>query len=150
MDQLETISTLGIEELRKILQENDVRETGTSREDLAEQVSHILLTNRMIQEMMEEPVEDSVEESVEDSVETASPRSHRPLPRTIEREQQDIEYAQAVAQDTIDTGNGANVANVSYITDQIDQIDHIIPSNEHQMTLDELRAQRLLYYNNTA
>ena len=53
MDQLSNLHNLSLAELRKILSDNDVKETSSSKESLINQVSEVLLTNMMIQDMME-------------------------------------------------------------------------------------------------
>ena len=143
MDQLETLPTLSIAELRKILQDNEVMEVGESKEELVEQVSQILLTNMVIQEMMEEGPDQPTPTMTPTMTPTPTIAEET---RTREREQQDREYEQAVAQDiTITPQPYAFDENGDYIIDQPDQI----PINE-ELTIDELRSLRLTYYSGIA
>ena len=77
---------MSIAELRKVLQDNDVVESASSKEELQQQVGETLLTNMMMQEMMEHDVSQRGQEVV-------PPRKD---PRTLEREKQDEEYQQAL------------------------------------------------------
>ena len=86
MELLSTIHTMSIAELRKVLQDNDVVESASSKEELQQQVGETLLTNMMMQEMMEHDVSQRGQEVV-------PPRKD---PRTLEREKQDEEYQQAL------------------------------------------------------
>ena len=88
MDQLTEINSLSIAELRKILKDNDVKETSTDKEGLIYQVTDVLLTNMAIQDMMEYdsiiPFEKTINENV------------KPDPNTILREEQDREYRECL------------------------------------------------------
>jgi hypothetical protein len=87
MEQLTNINSLRIAELRKILKDNDVKETSSDKEGLINQVTDVLLTNMEIQDMMEydiNPIEKTINENV------------KPDPNTILREQQDREYRECL------------------------------------------------------
>ena len=53
MDKLTKMNSLSIAELRKILKDNDVKETSSDKEGLIYQATDVLLTNMAIQDMME-------------------------------------------------------------------------------------------------
>jgi len=88
MDQLTKVYSLSIAELRKILKDNDVKETSSDKEGLVYQATDVLLTNMAIQDMMEYdriiPFEKTINENV------------KPDPNTILREQQDREYRECL------------------------------------------------------
>jgi len=87
MEQLTKINSLSIAELRKILKDNDVKETSSDKEGLIHQATDVLLTNMAIQDMMEydiNPFEKTINENV------------KPDPNTILREQQDREYKECL------------------------------------------------------
>ena len=126
MELLSSIHTMSIAELRKILQDNNVVETASSKEDLQQQVGETLLTTLMMQEMMDQDVE--VNET------SKKPRKDQ---RTIEREQQDKEYQQALFLD--ERGN--------YIIKQPQQMDQFTeePIFE-ELSPQSLRKKRMQYY----
>ena len=84
MDQLTKINSLSIAELRKILKDNDIKETSTDKEGLIYQATDVLLTNMAIQDIMEYDSIISFEKTINENV--------KPDPNTILREQQDREY----------------------------------------------------------
>jgi len=88
MDLLTKINSLSISELRKILKDNDVKETSYDKEGLVYQATDVLLTNMAIQEIMdhESLPEKIINENVKPDVNV------KPDPNTILREQQDREY----------------------------------------------------------
>lgn len=83
-------STLSLAELRKILTDNDVKDTSTSKEELVELVVNVVETNSLIEQMMHEEVELQETDPITDPI---------PDPRTLEREQQDLEYQRSLQQD---------------------------------------------------
>ena len=103
MDQLETISTLSIAELRKILSDNDVQDTSGSKEELQAIVSDTLLTKMMINQLQEESEKEYLE-SVELS---RSMERSRVAKEQEERDsilqKQGLEYEDCVQQDLVDT-----------------------------------------------
>ncbi len=126
MELLSSIHTMSIAELRKILKDNNVVETASSKEDLQQQVGETLLSNMMMQEMMENNVE--VNEP------SKNPQKDS---RTLEREQQDKEYQQALFLD--ERGN--------YIIKQPQQMDQFTeePIFE-ELSPQSLRNKRMQYY----
>ena len=86
MEQLTKINSLSIAELRKILRDNDVKETSSDKEGLIHQATDVLLTNMAIQDMMEYdniiPFEKTINE--------------KPDPNTVLREEQDREYKECL------------------------------------------------------
>lgn len=91
MDQLTKINSLSIAELRKILKDNDVKETSSDKEGLVYQATDILLTNMAIQDMMEYDTIIPFEKTMNENV--------KPDPNTILREQQDREYRECLELD---------------------------------------------------
>ena len=85
-------SLLSLAELRKILTDNGVKDTATSKEELVELVVNVVETNSLIEQMMHEEVE-LQEPRLLEQVESI------PDPRTLEREQQDLEYQRSLQQD---------------------------------------------------
>ena len=88
MDKLTKINSLSIAELRKILKDNDVKETSTDKEGLIYQATDILLTNMAIQDMMEYDTIIPFEKTINENV--------KPDPNTILRENQDREYRECL------------------------------------------------------
>ena len=126
MELLSTIHTMSIAELRKVLQDNNVVESASSKEELQQQVGETLLSNMMMQEMMENDVE--VNEP------SKNPQKDS---RTLEREQQDKEYQQALFFD--ERGK--------YIIKQPQQMDQFTeePIFE-ELSPQSLRKKRMQYY----
>ena len=126
MELLSTIHTMSIAELRNVLQDNNVVESASSKEELQQQVGETLLSNMMMQEMMEQDLE--VREQ---------PKTHPKDPRTLEREQQDKEYEQALFFD--ERGK--------YIIKQPQQMDQFTeePIFE-ELSPQSLRKKRMQYY----
>jgi hypothetical protein len=88
MEQLTKINSLSIAELRKILKDNDIKETSSDKEGLVYQATDILLTNMAIQDMMEYDTIIPLEKTINENV--------NPVPNTILREQQDREYRECL------------------------------------------------------
>lgn len=126
MELLSTIHTMSIAELRKVLQDNNVVESASSKEELQQQVGETLLSNMMMQDMMTQDVE--VREQ---------PKIPQKDPRTLEREQQDKEYEQALFFD--ERGK--------YIIKQPQQMDQFTeePIFE-ELSPQSLRKKRMQYY----
>ena len=126
MELLSTIHTMSIAELRKILQDNNVVESASSKEELQQQVGETLLSNMMMQDMMTQDVE-VIEQ----------PKIPHKDPRTLEREQQDKEYEQALFFD--ERGK--------YIIKQPQQMDQFTeePIFE-ELSPQSLRKKRMQYY----
>ena len=117
---------MSIAELRKVLQDNNVVESASSKEELQQQVGETLLSNMMMQEMMEQDLE--VREQ---------PKTPQKDPRTLEREHQDKEYEQALFFD--ERGK--------YIIKQPQQMDQFTeePIFE-ELSPQSLRKKRMQYY----
>lgn len=126
MELLSTIHTMSIAELRKVLQDNNVVESASSKEELQQQVGETLLSNMMMQDMMTQDVEVGEQ-----------PKTHPKDPRTLEREQQDKEYEQALFFD--ERGK--------YIIKQPQQMDQFTeePIFE-ELSPQSLRKKRMQYY----
>ena len=126
MELLSSIHTMSIAELRKVLQDNNIIESASSKEELQQQVGETLLSNMMMQEMMEQDLE--VREQ---------PKTPQKDPRTLEREQQDKEYEQALFFD--EQGD--------YIIKQPQQMDQFTeePIFE-ELSPQSLRKKRMQYY----
>jgi len=88
MDQLTKVNSLSIAELRKILKDNDVKETSSDKEGLIYQATDVLLTNMAIQDMMEYDTIIPFKKVINENV--------KPDPNTILREQQDREYRECL------------------------------------------------------
>ena len=88
MDKLIKINSMSISELRKILKDNDVKETSSNKEGLIYQVTDVLLTNMAIQDMMEYDTIIPFEKTMNENV--------KPDPNTILRELQDREYRECL------------------------------------------------------
>ena len=129
MDQLLTISTLSIAELRKVLSDNGVQDTSESKEELQSIASETLLTKMMIDQLQEESDKEYLE-SVELS---RSIERSRVVEEQQEREQtrleQELEYEECVQQDLSD--------------------EHLESGGQEDIPLSprSLRQQRLQYYN---
>ena len=126
MELLSTIHTMSIAELRKVLQDNNIVESASSKEELQQQVGETLLSNMMMQDMIAQDVE-----------EREQPKIPHKDPRTLEREQQDKEYEQALFFD--EQGD--------YIIKQPQQMDQFTeePIFE-ELSPQSLRKKRMQYY----
>ena len=133
MDQLSNLPNLSLAELRKILSDNDVKETSSSKESLMNQVSEVLLTNMIIQDMMETET-NLTEQSV------------KPPPvkdeRTLLREQQDREYQESLVFDYQTDKNG------NYLIEQPEQMDKdsVQYAGFEELSPRSLRAKRMEFY----
>ena len=88
MDQLTKINSLSIAELRKILKDNDVKETSSDKEGLVCQATDVFLTNMAIQDMMEYDTIIPFEKTINENI--------KPDQNTILREEQDREYRECL------------------------------------------------------
>ena len=88
MEQLTSVNNLGIAELRKILKDNDVKETSSDKEGLICQATDVLLTNMAIQDMMDYDTIIPIKKNINEHV--------LPDPNTILREEQDREYEECL------------------------------------------------------
>ena len=133
MDQLSNLPNLSLAELRKILKDNDVKESSSSKESLMNHVSEVLLTNMMIQDMMETET-------------TQTKQRVKPPPvkdeRTLLREQQDREYQASIAIDYKTDKNG------DYLIEQPEQMDKdaVQYVGFEELSPRSLRAKRMEFY----
>jgi hypothetical protein len=95
MEQLLSITTLSIAELRKVLSDNDIVDTSIDKEGLIELVKGTLLSQLMI-DQLDESVDDALELSR--SIE-ASKQSKKIYDCNQLRLEQELEYAEALEQD---------------------------------------------------
>ena len=121
MELLSSIDTMSLAELRKILRDNDVKETCSSKKELILQVSDVLQTNMMIHELLSETSESPKCKESSDS---------QPSERDSLRDQQDKEYQESLQLD---------------LAKQSQQVESIEELTE-ELSAEDLRAKRLLYY----
>ena len=99
MDKLLSIPTHSIAELRKILSDNDIRDTSTSKEELQSIATETILTSMMIDQLHEESEKEYIE-SVEVSRSTEQSRlAEEQQVRDQTRLEQELEYSECVNQD---------------------------------------------------
>ena len=126
MDQLETIATLSIAELRKILSDNEVQDTSKSKEELRSIVSDTLLTKMMIDQLQAESEKEYLE-SVEFSQSMERSRvSKEQEERDSLLQKQCLEYEDCVQQDLVED---------SIVVDE-------------PLSPNSIRQKRLAYYSN--
>ena len=127
MDQLLTIPNLSIAELRKVLQDNDIKETSQSKADLVQQVTEFCLTKIAMDELNQEQ-EYEHKESIELSKGIEASRIH------ADRELLDIqqrEYEQCLEYDLHND-----------VGDIVEELTESL-SEEKELTTDEIREIRL-------
>ena len=97
MDILESLSTLSIAELRKVLSDNDIKDTSQSKGDLVQQVTEFCLTKIAMDELEQESVNEH-QESIELSrgIEASRIQADREL---LDTQQQ--EYEQCLQEDML-------------------------------------------------
>lgn len=125
MELLSSIDTMSLAELRKILRDNDVKETCSSKKELMLQVSDVLQTNMMIHELLSETSESHEPQECKESSDSLSSSERDSL-----RDQQDKEYQESLQMD---------------LAKQSQQVESIEELTE-ELTVEDLRAKRLLYY----
>lgn len=133
MELLSSIDTMSLAELRKILHDNDVKETCSSKKELILQVSDVLQTNMMIHELLSETSEspkckessDSLSDPLSDSL---------PSERDSLRDQQDKEYQESLQLD------------LAKQSQQVESIEELTEELTEELSAEDLRAKRLLYY----
>ena len=103
MEQLDKIHNLSIAELRKILSDNDVKETNIEdKSELIELVVNTVLSTMMIDQLEKESETEYTESlEVSQSIE-ASRKSKEQCERKTVLDEQEQEYEEAVKQDTYD------------------------------------------------
>ena len=138
MDQLSNLHNLSLAELRKILSDNDVKETSSSKESLMNQVSEVLLTNMMIQDMMEAETTQIETKQTDQRVKPPPVKDER----TLLREQQDREYQASIAIDYQTDKNG------DYLIEQPEQMDKdtVQCVGFEELSPRSLRAKRMEFY----
>ena len=104
MEQLDKIHNLSIAELRKILSDNDVKETNIEdKSELIELVVDTVLSTMMINQLEKESETEYTESlKVSQSIE-ASRKSKEQCERKIVLDEQEQEYEEAVKQDTYES-----------------------------------------------
>jgi hypothetical protein len=97
MDILESLPTLSIAELRKVLTDNDIKDTSQSKGDLVQQVTEFCLTKIAMDELEQESVNEH-QESIELSrgIEASRIQADREL---LDTQQQ--EYEQCLQEDIL-------------------------------------------------
>ena len=130
MDHLTKINSLSIAELRKILKDNDVKETSCDKEGLISQATDILLTNMAIQDIMEYDTITPFEKTINENI--------LPDPNTILREEQDREYEECLKID--------NYINNDLNTDKISQESTTQTNLFEELSPKSLREKRLAFY----
>ena len=138
MDQLSNLPNLSLAELRKILSDNDVKESSSSKESLMNQVSEVLLTNMMIQDMMETETTQTETKHTDQRVKPPPVKDER----TLLREQQDREYQASIAIDYQTDKNG------DYLIEQQEQMDKdaVQYIGFEELSPRSLRAKRMEFY----
>ena len=128
MDQLLTIPNLSIAELRKVLQDNDIKDTSLSKGDLVQQVTEYCLTKITMDELEQESVYEH-QESVELSrgIEASRVQADREL---LDTQQQ--EYERCLEDDAV-----ANIVD-DIISETVSEI-----SEGRELTPEEVREKRL-------
>ena len=128
MDILESLSTLSIAELRKVLTDNDIKDTSQSKGDLVQQVTEFCLTKITMDELEQESVYEH-QESVELSrgIEASRVQADREL---LDTQQQ--EYERCLEDDAV-----ANIVD-DIISETVSEI-----SEDRELTPEEVREKRL-------
>jgi len=127
MDILKTLHNLSIAELRKVLQDNDIKDTSQSKGDLVQQVTEFCLTKITMDELNQEQ-EYEHQESIEFSKGIEASRIH------ADRELLDIqqrEYEQCLEYDLHND-----------VGDIVEELTESL-SEEKELTTDEIREIRL-------
>jgi len=127
MDILKTLHNLSIAELRKVLQDNDIKDTSQSKGDLVQQVTEFCLTKITMDELNQEQKYEH-QESIEFSKGIEASRIH------ADRELLDIqqrEYEQCLEYDLHND-----------VGDIVEELTESL-SEEKELTTDEIREIRL-------
>ena len=128
MDILESLPTLSIAELRKVLSDNDIKDISQSKGDLVQQVTEFCLTKIAMDELEKESVYEH-QESVELSrgIEASRVQADREL---LDTQQQ--EYERCLEDDAV-----ANIVD-DIISETVSEI-----SEGRELTPEEVREKRL-------
>ena len=154
MDTLETIPTMSIAELRKVLSDNDVIDTSQNREELIQQVSQVFETNLLIERLLQTDIPLTNDQNPMNNDQIPMNNEQIPMnndqipvntgtdPRTIERIQQDIEYQESLKIDQQVLPPLQFTSEGNYIIQQPDtefyEFEELSPNS--------LRQKRLEYY----
>ena len=135
MDILESLPTLSIAELRKVLSDNDIKDTSQSKGDLVQQVTEFCLTKITMDELEQESVYEH-QESVELSrgIEASRVQADREL---LDTQQQ--EYERCLEDDAV-----ANIVEdvVSETVTSLSEGRELTPGGR-ELTPEEVREKRL-------
>ena len=135
MDILESLPTLSIAELRKVLSDNDIKDISQSKGDLVQQVTEYCLTKIAMDELEQESVYEH-QESVELSrgIEASRVQADREL---LDTQQQ--EYERCLEDDAV-----ANIVDdiVSETVSEISEGRELTPEGR-ELTPEEVREKRL-------
>ena len=135
MDILESLPTLSIAELRKVLSDNDIKDTSQSKGDLVQQVTEYCLTKIAMDELEKESVYEH-QESVELSrgIEASRVQADREL---LDTQQQ--EYERCLEDDAV-----ANIVEdvVSETVTSLSEGRELTPGGR-ELTPEEVREKRL-------
>ena len=135
MDILESLPTLSIAELRKVLSDNDIKDTSQSKGDLVQQVTEYCLTKIAMDELEQESVYEH-QESVElsRSIEASRVQADREL---LDTQQQ--EYERCLEDDAV-----ANIVEdvVSETVTSLSEGRELTPGGR-ELTPEEVREKRL-------
>ena len=128
MDILKSLPTLSIAELRKVLSDNDIKDTSQSKGDLVQQVTEYCLTKITMDELEQESVYEH-QESVELSrgIEASRVQADREL---LDTQQQ--EYERCLEDDAV-----ANIVD-DIVSETVTEI-----SEDRELTPEEIREKRL-------
>ena len=128
MDILESLSTLSIAELRKVLSDNDIKDTSKSKGDLVQQVTEYCLTKIAMDELEKESVYEH-QESIELSrgIEESRVQADREL---LDTQQQ--EYERCLEDDAV-----ANIVD-DIVSETVTSL-----SEGRELTPEEVREKRL-------
>ena len=100
MDQLLSLPNLSIAELRKVLSDNDVKDTSTSKPELLQLVSDTLLTKMMLDELQQEAAKELQEAEELSKLVEQERISQEQAHRQQLRLKQDQEYLETIHIDT--------------------------------------------------
>ena len=102
MDQLLSIPSLSIAELKKVLSDNDIKDTSTSRPELIQLVSDTLLTNMMLDELQEESAKELQEAEELSQIAEQERATQEREQRQQLQQQQDQEYQESAHLDSLE------------------------------------------------
>jgi len=139
MDILEILPTLSIAELRKVLSDNDIKDTSQSKGDLVQQVTEFCLTKIAMDELEQESVNEH-QESIELSrgIEASRIQADREL---LDTQQQ--EYEQCLQNDLVEKTIEEVVSEVTgEVSETVREDRELSPGELSPEELREIRLQR--------